>query len=233
MAAAPRPMLAVRRGRPLPGATGAEMTRLGALAWLLAVQFFVAQVVAASAWPIPFSLATRVISDLGNTACGPYPNPSSEVVCSPWHALMNASFVTIGITMAAGAILTRAAFAAGWRRRLAVALFVVAGIGVLMVGVYAENEDPALHAAGAGLNFIPGNLALILFGLTFRPAPFRRLFQWFSVAAGVAGLVATVLFVLRHDLGLGVGGMERVAAYPIATWQIVAGWVVWRRPGGG
>src|SRR6185436_952573 len=113
--------------------------RLGALAWLLAAQFFVAQIAVASAWTIPFSLKTLVISDLGNTACGPYPNPSSVIVCSPWHAAMNTSFIIVGITMAAGAILTRGAFKAGWRRTFAVALFVAAGIGVLMVGVYPEN----------------------------------------------------------------------------------------------
>ena len=70
--------------------------RLGALAWLLAAQFFVAQVVVASAWTMPFSLKTRPISDLANTACEPYPNPASAGVCSPSHAGMNASFIIVG-----------------------------------------------------------------------------------------------------------------------------------------
>jgi hypothetical membrane protein len=200
--------------------------RLGALAWVLAAQFFVAQVVVAYAWSRPFSLKTRFISDLGNTACGPYPNPSSVVVCSPWHAGMNASFIIVGITMAAGAILARRAFAAGWQRGLAVALFVAAGVGVLLVGVYPENESSAIHSIGAGINFIGGNTALVLFGL----AAVSPRFKWFSIAAGTVGLVSTVLFVVRHDLGLGLGGVERLAAYSTATWQIVAGVVVWRRP---
>ena len=99
-------------------ARGPSARRLGALAWLLAAQFFAAQVVVASAWTTPFSLTTRVISDLGNTACGRYPNASSLIVCSPWHAGMNASFILVGMTMAAGAILARGAFTAGWRRDL-------------------------------------------------------------------------------------------------------------------
>src|SRR5229473_5466772 len=122
------------------------MVLVGALAWLLAVQFFVAQVVVASAWTTPFSLKTRYISDLGNTACGHYPPRSSLIVCSPWHAGMNASFIIVGITMAVGAILARRAFEAGWRRRLAVTLFVAAGLGVVMVGVYPENENITNHA---------------------------------------------------------------------------------------
>lgn len=205
--------------------------RLGALAWILAAQFFAAQVAVASAWTMPFSLRTRFISDLGNTACGPYPNPSSVIVCSPWHAAMNASFIIVDITMAAGAILARDAFTPGWRRSLAVALFVVAGVGVLMVGVYPENENITNHSIGAGVNFIGGNIALILFGLAVPSTPSRPGFVWFSITAGIVGLVSTGLFVSRHDLGFGPGGIERFAAYTTSTWQIVAGRFVWQHPG--
>jgi hypothetical membrane protein len=205
------------------------MVLVGALAWLLAVQFFVAQVAVASAWAIPFSLKTRYISDLGNTACGHYPPRSSLIVCSPWHAGMNASFVIVGITMAVGAILTRTAFEAGWCRRLAVPLFVAAGLGVVMVGVYPENENINNHSIGAGINFMAGNAALILFGLAVPPTSRQPQFVGFSIAAGIVGLVATVLFVSRHDLALGPGGIERLAAYTITIWQIVAGLVIWRR----
>jgi len=207
--------------------------RLGALAWLLAAQFFAAQVAVASAWTMPFSVKTRFISDLGNTACGPYPSPSSVIVCSPWHAGMNASFIIVGITMAAGAILARRAFRAGGRRSLAVALFVAAGVGVLMVGVYPENESITNHSIGAGINFIGGNTALILFGLAVPSIPSRPGFKWFSITAGIVGLVSTALFVSRHDLGLGPGGIERFAAYTTTTWQIVAGLVVLQQPESG
>jgi hypothetical membrane protein len=204
--------------------------RFGAVAWLLAAQFFVVQVVVASAWTMPFSLRLRYISDLGNTACAPFPNASSVIVCSPWHAAMNASFVIVGITMVAGAVLTRSAFRVGWARSLAASLFVAAGVGVLMVGVYPENENMTAHAAGAGINFIGGNMALVLFGIAAPPTPPRRAFRWFSVATGLVGLAATVLFVYRHDLGLGPGGIERVAAYTTTVWQIAAGVVVLRQP---
>lgn len=205
----------------------------GALAWLLAAQFYVTQVVVASAWTMPFSLKTRFISDLGNTACGPYPNSSSVIVCSPWHAAMNASFIIVGITMAAGAILTRSAFTAGWRRRVAIVLFVAAGAGVLMVGVYPENENITMHSIGAGVNFVSGNVALVLFGLAVPSTSWRRQFMWFSIAAGIVGLTATGLFAARYDLGLGPGGIERFAAYTTTTWQIVAGLVVRRQPQSG
>src|SRR4029078_4935380 len=213
---------------------GATLTvRLGALAWLLAAQFFVAQVAVASAWTMPFSLKTRFISDLGNTACGPYPNPSSVIVCSPWHAGMNASFIVVGITMAAGALLARSAFETGWGRSLAVALFVAAVVGVLLVGVYPENENITIHSIGAAINFIGGNTALVLFGLAVPSISSRRQFTRFSITAGILGLISTALFVVRHDLGLGPGGIERLAAYTTTTWQVVAGLALLREPESG
>jgi hypothetical protein len=71
-------------------------------------------------------------------------------------------------------------------------------------------------------------MALMLFGLAVPSAPSRTQFKWFSVTTGFVGLVSTVLFVSRHDLGLGPGGIERVAAYTTTTWQIVAGLILWQ-----
>jgi hypothetical membrane protein len=206
--------------------------RLGALAWILAAQFFVAQIVVASAWPAPFSLRTRMISDLGNTACGPLLRARPTGACSPWHAAMNASFAIVGVTMAAGALLTRRAFEPGGRSGLAVLLFVAAGAGVILVGLYPENENAANHLIGAGVNFVAGNVALILFGVA-TPQSLRR--PWLrpcSVIAGLAGLMATILIASHRDLGLGPGTIERVAAYTISLWQMVAGLVLWRRSRG-
>lgn len=199
--------------------------RLGALAWLLAVQFFAAQVFVAAAWPTPYSLKSRVISDLGNTRCGDRARRPGGGFCSPWHAVMNASFIVVGITMAVGAVLSRNAFRPGWLTWVAVLLFVAAGIGVILVGIYPENESESLHTWGAAMNFLSGNTALILFGLAWP----RGAFRWFSVGAGLAGLAATVLFANGHHLGLGPGGIERVAAYTTASWQIVAGTVLMRK----
>jgi hypothetical membrane protein len=206
-----------------------RVVRLGAIAWMLAVQFFIAQVVVASAWPTPYSLRTRMISDLGNTACRSAHRAASSVPCSPWHAAMNASFITVGLTMAAGALLTRRAYRPGWRRSLAAALFVAAGAGVILVGLYPENENASTHLMGAAVNFVGGNTALLLYGLALPESDRSRWLRWFSVGAGFAGLLATMLIASHRDVGLGAGSIERVAAYTTASWQIVAGLVIWRR----
>lgn len=202
----------------------ASSIRAGAIAWIVAVQFFVTQVVVASAWSRPFSLRLDYISDLGNTACGPYPAGSTNLVCSPWHAAMNLSFIVLGITMIVGARLTRSVFPAGWVRSVAASLFAMAGVGVILVGIYPENTDNARHVVGAGVNFVAGNIAMIVYGLALAQQPERhRALMQFSLVTGTLGLLATLLFVTGQFLGLGLGGMERVAAYPMTVWQIVAG----------
>src|SRR5437763_1186700 len=75
---------------------------VGPAFYMASLQFFIVMVACALAWPTHYSALNNTISDLGNTACGAY---SGRYVCSPWHALMNVSFVTLGITMMAGSAL--------------------------------------------------------------------------------------------------------------------------------
>ena len=200
--------------------------RVAAWAWLLATQFFVAQVVVAWAWQTPYSLVHRYISDLGNTLCAPYPPGGGVVVCSPWHAGMNLSFAVLGLTMATGAICAVGAFAHRRVAAVAAGLFVVAGVGVGLVGYYPENEHLARHALGAGVNFVAGGLGVLIFGLAWRDVR-RSWVRPVSVAAGLIALAGTGLFATDVYLGLGPGGMERVAAYPVPLWQMMMGWVLW------
>lgn len=203
--------------------------RAGAIAWVIAAQFFITQVVVATAWTRVFSLRFDYISDLGNTVCGAYPAGGDRVVCSPWHLAMNTSFMVLGVTMILGALLTRDAFPPGWVRALASLLFSLAGIGVFVVGIYPENTDNARHVLGAGLNFTAGNIAMVVYGLALAHRPgLHPALQRFSLFMGALGFVGTLLFVSGHYLGIGLGGMERVAAYPMTVWQIVAGVVLLR-----
>jgi len=68
---------------PTFGNTTSSAIRLGAIVWIAAIQFFIAQIVVQSAWTTPFSLTANYISDLGNTTCAPYPAGSTMYVCCP------------------------------------------------------------------------------------------------------------------------------------------------------
>jgi hypothetical membrane protein len=203
---------------------GAELSiRLGAAVWILAIQFFIAQFIVQSAWTTPFSLTKNYISDLGNTACGPYPTDSSMVVCSPWYAWMNASFIFLGMTILFGAALIRGAFRTGRMWAAGLSLVALAGLGLIAVGLFPENINIAAHKIGAGAQFISGNLGLVVLGAAMLQAGRRPVLAVYSIASGLVGLLATALFVSDHYLGAGIGGMERLAAYPLPFWLVVAG----------
>jgi hypothetical membrane protein len=201
---------------------------LGAIIWILAVQFFIAQGVVQSAWTTPFSLKQNFISDLGNTTCAPYPLGSNSYVCSPWHAWMNASFIWLGLTILFGGALVRSAFPAGWARAAGLTLLLLAGLGIIAVGLYPENENIELHRLGAAGHFVLGNLAMVALGIALRQARGRQALAIYSIVSGVVGLVATALFINDHYWGLGIGGMERVAAYPLPLWLSVTGLSLFR-----
>jgi hypothetical membrane protein len=199
-----------------------RVTAAGAI-WVCAAQFFLAQVIAQSRWTTPFSLATNYISDLGNTTCGLYPAVKGKYVCSPWHTLMNVSFVLQGVIILAGAALARPAFARLRRAGLVFPLLVVTALGMVGVGSFPEDVNNGAHVVSAGTQFITGNVAMILFGIAAHRARRWRAFAVFSITSGSAGLLATALFAQGYGLGLGVGGLERVAAYTLPVWLITAG----------
>ena len=173
------------------------------------LQFFVMEQVARMGWrgAEPYSFARNYISDLGAVGCG-------AVVCSPWHGLMNGSFVVQGILIAAGAWLA-------WRVGLAkggLCLLIASGLGLSGVGLVPEDAVRSWHASLAALHFLAGGLGMAWIGLRGR--------DWVSALAGVVVLSATVLFGgwSAWVAGMvGVGTMERVAAYGIAGWMVWMG----------
>ena len=191
--------------------------------WICAVQFFVMQAVVQSAWTSPFSLIHNYISDLGNTCCGPYRPGSGRYVCSPWHAAMNASFALQGILIAAGVLLVLEAFPQGFARSLGAGCLVAGGLGNIAVGAFPENVSFEYHALGAAAILILGNLGMIPLGLALARAGRHPGLAISAILLGIAGLLAMALFVSGHSLGIGVGGMERVAAYALPLWMIAAG----------
>jgi hypothetical membrane protein len=190
----------------------------GAILWLLSAQYYIVQVMTANGWAKinGYSWANNTISDLANTRCGAY---GDRLVCSPLHTLMNGSFILLGITMAAGSLLLWPYLAVNRPARLGLACMVIAGAGTILIGLFPENTVSALHITGAALPFILGNFGMILLGIAFDKFP--PLLRGFSILCGSAGLIALVLFMTQTYLGLGIGGMERLAAYPQSIWMIV------------
>lgn len=190
---------------------------VGPTFWVISLQYFVTQLVVAAAWPRPYSWANNAISDLGNTACGIY---SGRYVCSPLHDWMSASFIVLGATMIAGSLLIYHEFRKSMASAVGFSFMALAGLGTILVGVFPENNGHGLHALGAALPFVVGNIALIIFAEALKLPPKLRVY---TLLSGAVALAAAVLFYFKQYLGLGFGGMERVVAYPQTIWLIVFG----------
>jgi hypothetical membrane protein len=184
---------------------------LGAGWWALCFQFFVAEQIARLGWLGQYSMTGNWISDLG-------------AANSPRHWVMNGSFVVQGVLISVGAILMRRLFPAKVSYRVALLLFLVSGVGVLVVGLVPEDSDAQVHRVAALVHLLAGNLAMILMGLAMVAGAARVRFRGVvTLLAGLLGLTALVL------LGLGeknVGTFERLAAYPLTLWLTWTGWLM-------
>ncbi|MFI5270714.1 MAG: DUF998 domain-containing protein [Candidatus Saccharimonadales bacterium] len=190
---------------------------LGPIIWILSVQYFIVQIIVGVAYKYSYSLRFNTISDLGNTSCGIY---SGRYVCSPLHNLMNASFIMLGLTMALGSLLIYQEFRKDRGTLVGFSLMAIAGLGTLFVGIFPENTISLLHTLGASMPFILGNIALIIMSLyLLLPSPFKI----YTFVSGVIALFFLILFKTSLYGSFGIGGIERIVAYPQTIWLIFFG----------
>jgi hypothetical membrane protein len=194
---------------------------LGAVGWTLSMVFFIGQAIAQTASTSPYGLATNFISDLGNTACGPFSDGGYHAnVCSPLHGLMDVTFIVVGLLQIVGAITTREA----WPRRRLTAfgliLLAIAGSCLIVVGFTPENVNLFLHGEAALLGLDCLSVAMILLGLSLVSA--SRGLGIAALAAGIVGPAGRVVFQYSL-LGVPVGTAERIADYPATAMVVVLG----------
>lgn len=191
---------------------------IGPLFWIVSVQYYISQIIVAAAWTIiPYNWTNNTISDLGNTVCGQY---GERFVCSPKYALMNVSFILLGLTMILGAVLIYQGFMKTRASLIGFSFMAISGIGTLLVGLFPENSINGLHILGAFLAFLIGNLGLVILGYAL---DIPKSLKYYTLFSGFLALTATILFVTHIYLGLGIGGIERIATYPQTMWLIVFG----------
>jgi hypothetical membrane protein len=165
----------------------------GLLFFVAASEFVIGMIVAEALYP-GYSVGARYISDLGV-------GPSSTV--------FNSSVFLLGLLMFVGTYFLHRKF----NYKLLTGLLILAAIGAMGVGVFTENSPAPAHSVVSLIAFLFGGLSAI--------TSFKLLKMPFSVVAVILGLVtlcALGLFAGNFDLGLGVGGIERMIAYPILLW---------------
>ncbi|MFF1359142.1 DUF998 domain-containing protein [Streptomyces sp. NPDC058297] len=190
-----------------------------------AVQWVAVEAITAAAWTDPaYSYATNYISDLGVPDCGT--RFQGRDICSPAHALMNASFMVQGILFATGVVLL-ARLVKGRARRVITALALAHGVAFVLVGLFHGSGDSpnlslAIHGGAAAIGILCANTVAIMAGslpsLGLPPA-----YRIFSVAVGVLGLLSEVLVGVSVSTA---GVFERGGVYSWLLWGAVTGVLV-------
>ncbi len=216
--------------RPQPTVSSRRAVTLGAVFWILTLEFFVGQAIAQAAWHTPYSLLTNSISDLGNTACGSWPpggahqaaglGLGASYVCSPLHSVMNLSFIVTGVLILLGLYLTRSQWPRCRLTAWGMALLAAAGVGKIIVGLVPENTVILLHLLGA-LGIPCAVIGILLLGLATRNT--RHSVAVISMAIAAIAVLGTVITKIAaggiHDIGLA----ERLMDYPTFAWMAILG----------
>lgn len=196
-----------------------KRTLVGAIFMSFAVLLFiVSEQIAAHGWTNPvYSFASNWISDLGVPVIT---QVTGHAVNSPFHALMNFSFVVYGILIALAYILISPNLPKG---RLVQSLAVSHGFGTIFVGVFPGYEWSLgfLHSFGALFVIFGGNIAIILLGRKLYKGK-KDIYAISGIILGIIGLVAT--FIMFANTSFYYSGVyERFAIYPTLIWNLILG----------
>lgn len=193
----------------------------GGLLWVAVAQFFIVMALVQLAWPVPYDPIRDPISDLGRLTCTP-------TQCSPWHGLMNASFIFLGLCMGGGAIAAELSSPlVSAISRTAAAILIVAAVGTIGVGLVPNDTIVWLHTTVAALGICGGNTGSALTGWALRRTRGMTVVGALGVAAGLLGWAMTLVLGAAH-LGASSllpyqGLLERGAAFPMLLALIISG----------
>jgi hypothetical membrane protein len=164
----------------------------GALFFIAASQFVLSLIVAEALYS-GYSVSSNYISDLG---------------VGPSSMIFNSSVFLMGLLLIIGTYFLQRDF----NFKALTVLLVMTAIGAMGVGVFTENAG-AIHDVVSLIVFLFGGLsAMFSFKLLKKP------FSIIAVILGLISLGALVLYGSNNYLGLGVGGMEHMIAYPLLMW---------------
>jgi hypothetical membrane protein len=97
-------------------------------------------------------------------------------------------------------------------------LLSLSAVGAIGVAVFDMDNFSVLHGLSALLAFLFGNLGAVYSSRMVR-APLSYTFG----SLGLLGLSALALLAVEADLGLGLGGIERMVFYPAMLWVLAFG----------
>lgn len=189
----------------------ADLRLSGLLFLILGAAFLLVTMLAASIAP-DYDFHGGAISDLG--------------VIAETALLFNLLLIGVGVLNLAGGYL----FYRRHRRTWLLALYVVAAIGAVGVGVFPLNTG-GLHSMFALVAFVFFNVQAVATAAVVT-GPLRPI----SAVAGLLGLLYVVVMIVGDGGNpavfgaIGHGGAERMIAYPGMLWLLVFGGYLMARP---
>lgn len=177
----------------------------GTLILVGTVQFLFLVQIAEFLYP-GYSTSQSAISDLGATC-----QSSACSIVQPTSMIFDSSVFVLGLLLLLGSY----CLYSDGKSKLFCIFLALAGIGSMGVGVFPETMG-SLHTLVSFITFFFGGLAAV-YSFRFLPSVLRHI----SVIMGAITLGALVLYASNVYLGLGLGGMERMIAYPALFWGLV------------
>ena len=174
----------------------------GALIFIAVAQFVLGLIVSEALYS-GYSISDNYISDLG---------------VGPSSMIFNSSVFLMGLLLIIGAYFLQRAF----NFELLTVLLVLTAIGAMGVGIFTEDFG-TIHSVVSLITFLSSGLSAIFSVICSYVHKFNLVKMPFSAISVILGLItlgALALFMAGMDLGLGVGGMERMIVYPILMWGV-------------
>jgi hypothetical membrane protein len=174
----------------------------GALFFIAVTQFVVGLIVSEALYS-GYSISDNYISDLG---------------VGPSSMIFNSSVFLMGLLLIIGAYFLYRAF----NFELLTVLLVLTAIGAMGVGIFTEDFG-TIHGIVSLITFVSSGLSAIFSVICSYVHKFNLVKMPFSIISVILGLItlgALALFMAGMDLGLGVGGMERMIVYPVLMWGV-------------
>jgi len=172
----------------------------GALIFVAVTQFVLGLIVSEALYS-GYSISDNYISDLG---------------VGPSSMIFNSSVFLMGLLLIIGAYFLQRTF----DFKILTVLLVLTAVGAMGVGIFTEDFG-TIHSAVSLIAFLFGGLSAmfsVIYSYVHKSKLLETPFSFIAVILGLMSLGALALFMAGMDLGLGVGGMERMIVYPLLMW---------------
>jgi hypothetical protein len=152
-------------------------------------------------------------------------------VCSPWHTLVNGSFIAFGTLLALGAALVGRALARGPAASTATVAWVVAGLSSITTGLVPIDQNLGLHALVSLPVLFAQPLAVLATAHVAEHRSRHLARTGVVVGLGCLALAGAVVALPSGEYG---GLLERLAIWPCLFWLALLATAAFRGsiPGG-